>query len=253
MTAAASAGGGRAMAKQAKTTAGRTGRRMDKIAAGVVKFQREAFAERRDLFGRLAEGQSPEALFITCSDSRIDPNLLTQTEPGELFICRNAGNIVPPHTNHTGAMTASIEYAVGVLKVPHIIVCGHSGCGAMKGALNPEGLDDFPHVREWLSFARAATLIVKERSGKLSEPARLDALIKENVLLQIAHLRTHPHVAMRLSTGATQIHGWYYDIRSGEVLAFDETANDFIPVAEHYHAPVGAVIHAKKERRRRRP
>ncbi len=237
--------------KKAKKAAARKGvRRMDKIAAGVVRFQREAFAERRDLFGRLAEGQSPEALFITCSDSRIDPSLLTQTEPGELFICRNAGNIVPPHTNHTGAMTASIEYAVGALKVPHIIICGHSGCGAMQGAMNPEGLDDFPHVREWLSYARAATLIVKERSGKLSERARLDALTKENVLLQIAHLKTHPHVAVRLSTGATQIHGWYYDIRSGEVLAYDEKANDFIPVADHYPSTVGAVIHARKAKAR---
>lgn len=227
---------------------------MNKIAAGVVRFQAEAFAERRDLFGRLAEGQSPEALFITCSDSRIDPGLITQTEPGELFICRNAGNIVPPHTNHTGAMTASIEYAVGALKVPHIIVCGHSGCGAMQGAMNPQGLEDFPHVREWLSYARAATLIVKERSGALGPEARLDALTKENVLLQIAHLKTHPHVAVRFANGTTQIHGWYYDIRSGEVLAFDERANAFIPVAEHYRASVGAVIHAKKkpaERRRR--
>lgn len=236
------------MKKPAKKAAAK----MHKITAGVVRFQKEAFEQRRDLFGRLAEGQSPEALFITCSDSRIDPSLLTQTEPGELFICRNAGNIVPPHTNHTGAMTASIEYAVGALKVPHIIVCGHSGCGAMKGAMNPEGLDDFPHVREWLSYARAATLIVNEKFKGKGEEARLDALTKQNVLLQIAHLKTHPHVAVRLATGTTEIHGWYYDIRSGEVLAYDEAANDFIPVAEHYHGDVGAVIHAKKARAGRR-
>lgn len=223
--------------------------RMDKIAAGVVGFQARAFAERKGLFGRLAEGQSPEALFITCSDSRIDPNLLTQTEPGELFICRNAGNIVPPHTNHTGAMTASIEYAVGVLKVPHIIVCGHSGCGAMKGAMEPAGLDDFPHVREWLSYARAATLIVKERSGALGPEARLAALTKENVLLQIAHLKTHPHVAVRLATGAAEIHGWYYDIGSGEVLAYDDRKGAFIPVADRY-GNVGAALHAPVKRAR---
>ncbi len=220
---------------------------MDKIAAGVVKFQQQAFAERRELFGRLAEGQTPEALFITCSDSRIDPNLLTQTDPGELFICRNAGNIVPPHTNHTGAMTASIELAVGALLAPHIIVCGHSDCGAMKGAMNPEGLDDFPHVREWLSYSRAAVLISREKGAGLDDKAMLDLLTKENVLLQIAHLKTHPYVAVRLSTGATQIHGWVYDIGSGEVLAYDEKANDFIPVAAHYQEPVRAVIHTHQE------
>lgn len=217
---------------------------MDKIAAGVVRFQQEAYAERRDLFERLAEGQSPEALFITCSDSRIDPNLLTQTDPGELFICRNAGNIIPPHTNHTGAMTASIEFAVGALKVPHIIVCGHSECGAMKGAMNPEGLDEFPHVREWLAYARAAVLISRQKGAALDDKDRLDLVIKENVLLQIAHLRTHPYVAARLSSGETRIHGWVYDIRTGGVLALDEKANDFIPVAAHYQDAIGAIIHA---------
>ncbi|HNR76572.1 MAG TPA: carbonic anhydrase [Parvularculaceae bacterium] len=216
---------------------------MDKIAAGVVRFQQEAYQERRDLFEKLADGQSPEALFITCSDSRIDPNLLTQTEPGELFICRNAGNIVPPHTNHTGAMTASIEFAVGALKVPHIIICGHSECGAMKGAMAPEGLDDFPHVREWLAYARAAVLVSNHKGAALDEKDRLDLVIKENVLLQIAHLKTHPYVAARLATGETEIHGWVYDIRTGDVLAFDEKANDFIPVAEHYKQAVSAVIH----------
>ncbi len=209
-----------------------------------MKFQREAYAERRDLFEQLADGQSPEALFITCSDSRIDPNLLTQTQPGELFICRNAGNIVPPHTNHTGAMTASIEFAVGALKVPHIIICGHSGCGAMKGALHPEGLDEFPHVREWLAYSRAATLIVNQMKKDISADERLDLLIQQNVLLQIAHLRTHPYVAARLATGETQIHGWVYDIKTGEVLAYDDNADAFIPVADHYQEAVGAVIHA---------
>jgi carbonic anhydrase len=217
----------------------RNGRSGEKFAAGVVRFQTEAFPQRRDLFKQLAEGQQPEALFITCSDSRIDPGLLTQTEPGELFICRNAGNIVPPHTNHTGAMTASIEYAVGALNVPHIIVCGHTGCGAMKGAMNPDSLADFPHVREWLSFARAATLIVNERHGTLSAEARLDALVRENVLLQVAHLKTHPYVAARLATGRTQIHAWVYEIATGDVLAYDEAANEFVSVADRHKAAVG--------------
>ena len=108
---------------------------MPDIAAGVVKFQKEVFPEKKDLFKTLSQGQNPETLFITCSDSRINPNMLTQTEPGELFICRNAGNIVPPHTNHTGGMTASTEYAVAVVKVKHIVVCGQSACGAMTAAM----------------------------------------------------------------------------------------------------------------------
>ena len=218
---------------------------MTKIAAGVVKFQQEAYPQKRDLFKDLAEGQAPEALFITCSDSRIDPNLITQTDPGELFICRNAGNIVPPHTNHTGAMTASIEFAVGALNVPHIIICGHTGCGAMKSALHPEGLTEFPHVREWLGYARAAMLIVNEQGAQLSDEEKLAFLTKQNVLLQIAHLRTHPYVAARLSAGKTEIHGWVYDIGTGEVVAFDETVGDFIPVAEHYQEAVGDILSAR--------
>lgn len=213
---------------------------MNKIAAGVVRFQTETYPQMKTLFRELAAGQSPEALFITCSDSRIDPNLITRTDPGELFICRNAGNIVPPHTNHTGAMTAAIEFAVGALNVPHIIVCGHTGCGAMRGALDLESLAEFPHVREWLGFTRAAALIVKERDGRLSDEDRLNALVRQNVILQMQHLRTHPYVAARLAAGKTEIHGWVYDVGSGEVVAFDEAAGGFVPVAEHYREAAAA-------------
>lgn len=219
---------------------------MDKIAAGVAKFQQEAYHEHRALFEKLAEGQSPEALFITCADSRIDPSLVTQTSPGELFILRNAGNIVPPHSQYTGAMTASIEFAVGALRVPHIVICGHSECGAMKGAMNPEGLDDFPHVKEWLGYARAAALVTKRRGAALDDKDRLNMLIRENVLLQIAHLKTHPYVAVQLASGETEIHGWVYDIRSGDVLAYNERQNAFIPVAEQYPQSVGAALHVHR-------
>lgn len=213
---------------------------MDKIAAGVVRFQKEIFEGRRALFEKLADGQTPRALFITCSDSRIDPNLMTQTQPGELFISRNTGNIIPPHTNHTGAMTAAIEYAVGALKVPHIIICGHSECGAMKGAMNADALADFPHVREWLGHARAANLIALHKGAGLDEKDRLDLLIRENVLLQIAHLKTHPYVALRVAAGEAKIHGWVYDIRSGSVLAYDEAAADFVPVEDYYRDAISS-------------
>ena len=126
---------------------------MPKIANGIVRFKREVYEQKKELFDQLAKGQHPEALFITCSDSRIDPNLLVQTEPGELFIIRNAGNIVPPHNNFTGGVTASIEYAVAVLNIKHIIICGHSSCGAMLGVLNPQSVEALPHVSQWLSYA----------------------------------------------------------------------------------------------------
>ena len=207
---------------------------MERLIEGVHRFQSHVYSAQRPLFERLVEGQEPLALFISCSDSRINPNLITQTDPGELFICRNAGNIVPPHSSHTGAMTASIEYAVGALKVPHIIICGHTHCGAMSGALHPETLDKLPHVREWLSHARAAELIARESGEGLSEEARLDLLTKENVLLQMAHIKTHPYVAAAVSSRRVEIHGWVYDIASGEILAFDEGRRDFIPVSEYY-------------------
>lgn len=213
---------------------------MPKIAAGVVHFKNDIFPQKKDLFEQLANGQSPEALFITCSDSRISPHLITQTEPGELFICRNAGNIVPPHTKATGGMTASIEYAVGVLKVPHIVICGHSNCGAMGGAMNPEGLSELPHVAEWLGHSQAAVKVVKELGKDLSDDERMKMLIEQNVLLQITHLKTHPFVAAALAAGNVQIHGWVYDIASGEVVAYDEAQDKFLPVEERYASEVAA-------------
>ena len=211
---------------------------MPRFAAGVVRFQNEVFPEKKELFERLSQGQSPEALFITCSDSRIETAMITQTDPGELFICRNAGNIVPPHTNNTGGMTASIEFATAALKVPHIVVCGHTECGAMKGAMNPEGLDALPHVREWLGYSKAAVDIVRELGAELDDDARMKMLLEQNVVLQLQHLRTHPAVATRLARGDLKLHGWVYDIRTGDVSAWDEESGSFEPVADRYAAEV---------------
>ena len=215
---------------------------MPKFAAGVVKFQKEVYPEKKEMFERLAEGQSPEALFITCSDSRIETAMITQTEPGELFICRNAGNIVPPHNNTTGAMTASIEFAVSALKVPHIVICGHTECGAMKGAMNLAGLDALPHTREWLGYARAAVEIVDETCAGQSKDEQMRSLTEQNVILQLTHLKTHPAVARRLAKGDLRLHGWVYDIRTGEVAAFDDAANGFIPVADRYAEEVARIV-----------
>jgi len=207
---------------------------MPKFAAGVVKFQKDVFPARQDLFKGLAQGQSPEALFITCSDSRIDPSMLTQTDPGELFIIRNAGNIVPPHERHAGGVTASIEFAVAALNVQHIIVCGHSNCGAMKGALNVGALSDMPHVADWLTYAQSAARVGARKAAGKSEIEVLREVTKENVLMQLQHLRTHPHVAERLVEGRVQLHGWVYDIETGDVLAYDEDAKEFRSVDRRY-------------------
>lgn len=217
---------------------------MPKFAAGVLKFQDTVYPEKQGLFERLSEGQSPEALFVTCSDSRVELAMITQTEPGELFICRNAGNIVPPHTEQTGAMTASIEYAAAVLNVPHIVICGHTECGAMKGAMNPDGLDGLPHVAKWLGYARAAVDIVGEMAPQADEATRMRMLIEQNVLLQLQHLRTHPSIARRLARGDLELHGWVYDIRTGGVDAYDEADGRFVRVDARYASEIAALAGA---------
>lgn len=209
---------------------------MPNFIHGVIHFQDVVFPEKRALFEKLSEGQRPEALFITCSDARIETAMITQTEPGELFICRNAGNIVPPHTHHTGGMTASIEFAIAVLKVPHIVVCGHTQCGAMNGALHPESVEGLDHVKEWLGYSKAALSIVHELGSELDEERRMRMLIEQNVILQLQHLRTHPSVATRLARKDLQLHGWVYDIRTGRVDAYDPGTEAFLPVGTHYRA-----------------
>lgn len=207
---------------------------MPTFAAGVVKFQTEVFPEKKELFERLSRGQSPEALFITCSDARIETAMITQTDPGELFICRNAGNIVPPHKERAGGMTASIEFAVAVLNVPHIVICGHTECGAMIGAMHPDSVAHLPHVSEWLGYAGEALREVERDAGGRPEAERLARLTERNVILQLKNLASHPAVAKRLKQADIALHGWVYDIRTGAVNAYDPAQKKFIPVSERY-------------------
>jgi len=207
---------------------------MPRFAAGVLHFQSTVYPEKQDLFEKLSSGQSPEALFITCADSRIETAMITQTEPGQLFIVRNAGNIVPPHTAQTGGVTASVEYAVAVLKVPHIVVCGHTECGAMAGAMKPEALKDLHHVRNWLGYSKAAVDVVDALLPDAPHEERMAKLIEQNVLLQLQHLRTHPSVAQRLAKGDLELHGWVYNIRTGEVDAYDAAEDRFIHIDARY-------------------
>src|SRR5262245_36744363 len=202
---------------------------LQRLVAGVHQFQNNVFANQRKFFERIAKTQSPPGLFITCADSRVNPNLITQTKPGELFILRNIGNIVPPFTPHTadGAAAAAIEYAVSQLKVEFIIVCGHSHCGAIQGLLNPEGLTKMPSVSGWLANAESARRIVAENYKELNAEAKLNVAVQENVLCQLENLRTHPAVAVRMSRGDLHIYGWVYKLESGEVFGFSPEAGQF--------------------------
>ena len=200
---------------------------MEKLVRGFLKFRTEVFRKKKDLFTRLSENQTPRALFITCSDSRVDPTLLTQTDPGELFILRNAGNMVPPYGSMQGGSTATIEYAMAVLKVPHIIVCGHTDCGVMKALLHPEEVSDLPAVKEWIGQAETTRRMMREYYVDLQGNERLIKTTQENVRSQLDHLRTHPSVALLLRKKKVDLHGWVYSISTGDVWVYDLNSEQF--------------------------
>jgi carbonic anhydrase len=214
---------------------------MQKLIEGLHYFHDNVFRSQRELFENLAQAQRPEVLFITCSDSRIVPNLLTQTGPGELFIMRNAGNIIPPYGASVGGESATIEYAVAVLGVRDIIVCGHSLCGAMRALHDPQSVAELPAVRKWLSHAEATRRIVRENYAHLEGPALLSATVEENVLVQLENLRTHPSVAARLSRGNLHLHGWVYKIETGNVFSYDHKAGQFLSISEQVPPDIGPI------------
>jgi carbonic anhydrase len=205
---------------------------MQKLVEGIHHFQSSIFSSQRELFERLAAGQNPDALFITCSDSRINPNLITQTDPGDLFILRNAGNIVPPHSAGNNGEEATIEFALVGLGIKDIIVCGHSLCGAMKAVVLPESLREMPAMAAWLSHAEAVRRIVREKYSHLADKALHTAAAQENVLAQLTNLQTHPAVAAGLAQGSLKLHGWMYKIETGEIYAYDPGSGQFLPLAD---------------------
>lgn len=214
--------------------------KVDKLIDGVRHFQSEVFGKHHDLFKDLAKGQSPETLFITCSDSRIDPNLITSTIPGELFVLRNAGNIVPPHGSSNGGEEATIEYAVAVLGVKNIIICGHSDCGAMKGLLHPDDITEFPNVQKWLTHAEATWRIMAEsHHSEECAGSKLASTVEENVLVQLDNLRTIPAVSARLARGDLQLHGWVYVIETGEIYSYQSSIGKFMPLVPSIDSTFG--------------
>jgi carbonic anhydrase len=195
---------------------------VDKLLGGISRFQKDVYPKHQALFEKLAYSQRPDALFITCADSRIDPCLLTQTKPGELFICRVIGNVVPPYPDAIGGVSATIEYAVGVLDVPAVIICGHTDCGVMRGALNPDALAERPNVVSWLRYVDAP-----RRDPSPSQEFLLE-LSERNVVAQLKNLKSHPAVAERVKDGDLALQGWVYHIGPGVVTIYDEEMKRFV-------------------------
>jgi carbonic anhydrase len=203
---------------------------MRELIRGVHQFRETVFSQERELFERLCGGQNPATLFVSCADSRVDPGLITQTAPGELFVLRNAGNLVPPYGASNGGEGATIEFAVAKLGVRDVVVCGHTKCGAIQGLLNLPSLQELPLVAAWLTHAETTRRIVAENYAELSGDALLAAAVQEHVLVQIENLQTHPAVAVRLHRGDLNLHAWVYELESGSVLAYSGREGRFLPI-----------------------
>jgi carbonic anhydrase len=203
---------------------------VQKLAAGIHHFRANYFASNRELFEQLAEtGQRPETLFITCSDSRIVPNLITNAPPGELFIVRNVGNVVPSVKRGVmGGVSAAIEYAVEVLEVGNVIVCGHTNCGAIDAILHPDRVAHLPYVSRWLEESARIPQLIDERYGTLEGEARMTAAVQENVLVQLENLRSFEFVARRLDSSRLKMNGWVFKIATGEIFDYDPISEQFL-------------------------
>ena len=212
---------------------------MNEVIGRVFSFEKQVFPNQSALYARLVhDGQSPKALMISCADSRVAPEHMMQAQPGDLFVCRNAGNIVPPFSQANGGVSSTVEYAVMALGVRDIIVCGHSDCGAMKALGNTEALGAMPNVAAWLRHSTAAHHVVTAGYPELGERERVRAVSLENVVAQLAHLRTHPSVAAGIARGEIALHGWFLDIHAGQILALDGTTGRFVTLSEGQPLPV---------------
>ena len=203
---------------------------MKKLIRGLDKFKEKYVDTHQELLEQLSHGQKPRVLFITCSDSRVAPNLITDTDVGELFVIRNAGNIIPPYGAANGGEGGTIEYAINALDIEQVVICGHSNCGAMKGLLKLNKLQkDMPLVYDWLKHAEATRRMVQETYPHYEGDDLMEMLVAENVLIQIDNLKTYPVVRSRLHQGRLKIYAWIYNIETGKVLAYDARTHTYIP------------------------
>jgi carbonic anhydrase len=207
---------------------------LEQLKAGVRRFQTEVYPQQAEVYAQAAsEPQRPHTLFITCADSRVDPNAITSSGPGEVFVTRNIGNMVPAYGEMLGGVSAVIEFAVGSLGVKHIVVCGHTHCGAMQALLHPESTKNMPTVTSWLKNAHAALSVAEnsyQKSGENGDIDRVELLTEQNVLLQMQHLKTHPSVAGAIAQESLTISGWIYSIGTGEVKVAKDGERMFTPI-----------------------
>jgi carbonic anhydrase len=205
---------------------------MRKLIMGIVDFRERLLPQYAEHFQQLSRGQSPDALFIACSDSRVVPDLLASTDPGDLFVMRNVGNLVPPATvegSSTGDLSeaSAIEYSVLVLKVRSIVVCGHSECGAMKAALAPASVAEIPNLAKWLHHCTSAVFRLDQEGPLDRRLSPHDQLSQMNVLVQLEHLMTYPIVLEQVRRGQLRLCGWWFDIASGEMFAYEREHRAF--------------------------
>ncbi len=207
---------------------------LQNLKTGILEFQRAVYPAMRQTYQRAAsEPQQPKSLIVTCADSRVDMEAITQSGPGDLFTTRNIGNMIPAYGEMLGGVSAVVEYAVSALKVRHIVVCGHSDCGAMKALMNPGLVAEMPTVQSWLKNAAAALSVTRSLADLDGAPQQfIQRLTEQNVLLQLQHLRTHPSVAGAIAKGELTISGWVYNIGTGEIRISEEGNTPFHPVAE---------------------
>lgn len=206
---------------------------MDKLYKGLHHFRESFFRREEEFFQRISSGQNPEVLFITCSDSRVDPNLVTQSRPGELFIVRNVGNIVPRYDaiRDKNSVAAALEYALKALKVKDIVICGHSNCGALQAMFSTNvRTPEYVHLQNWLSLASPLHDIMQQYYGARTKAVFARIAEEENVLLQLENIQTYPFIDEALQTGTLRLHGWYYDIGAGRVYAYNPESETFDPL-----------------------
>jgi carbonic anhydrase len=200
---------------------------MEKLIKGLHNFQTKVFPIQKNFFQNLAKGQDPDILFISCSDSRINPHLVTSADPGDLFILRNAGNIIPPYGSGLGE-AATIEFAVHELKVKDIIICGHSHCGALKASFDVSKLDEQPNLKKWITENIVPTLeLVQKNYPDMDENALMNILAQEHVLQQIENLKTHPVIADAIEKNELNLHAWMYIFESGDIFSFNIQEGQF--------------------------
>ncbi len=209
---------------------------MNRLYKGIHKFQESYFKKEEEFFQRLSHEQKPDILFITCADSRVDPNLVTQSNPGEIFIVRNMGNIVPPQDaiKDKNSVAAALEYAILNLKVTDIIVCGHSNCGAMNMLYEDEQkLSLMPHLSEWLELSAPVRDFVLKHYSDSTEDIRQRVTEEENILFQLQNIQTYPFVKQALDEKTLYLHGWYYSIGTGNIYSYNAAEDVFEIISEH--------------------